>query len=138
MMVVELNNAATAVRNRDEVPARIESTIPGNLSSEVSPISTRLPTTLTERPDSRITFNTTRASSPDGMPEITEASFDNIAHTKARLAMLFEPGTETTASIGPAGGRRTTVVTTRAVWRDGIRGPATRLETLRHVLLEQL
>ena len=44
--------------------------------------------------------------------------------------MLFEPGTETTASIGPEGGRSTTVVTTRAVWRDGIRGPATRLETL--------
>jgi hypothetical protein len=99
---------------------------------------TSLPRFVIERPESLITSNTTRASSPVGIPEIREAPFDNIAHTKARLATLFEPGTDTTASIGPSGGRRWTVVTTVAGLPDGIREPATRLETLLHVQLAQL
>ena len=113
--VGRLDIDTTAVRNRDDVPASTASTIPGNLRVEVSPMMTSLPRFVIERPESLITSNTTRASSPVGIPEIREASFDNIAHTKARLATLFEPGTDTTASIGPSGGRRWTVVTTVAV-----------------------
>jgi hypothetical protein len=75
---------------------------------------TSFPRFVIERPESLMTFNTTRASSPVGMPEIREASFDNIAHTNARLATLFEPGTDTTASIGPAFGCSEIVVTTMA------------------------
>ena len=115
MIVVESNRAATAVRNREEVPANTATTIQGNLSNDDSPMRTSFSLTLIERPESRITFNTTCASSPDGIPEIREASFDNIAHTNARLATLFDPGTEMTASIGPTGGRGLIVVTTTAV-----------------------
>ena len=126
MIVVVSNRQATAVRNRDDVPASTASTIPGNVSVAVSPIMTSLPRTVIERPESLITSTTTRASSPVGIPEMRDASFDNIAHTKARLATLLEPGTETTASSGPSLGCSTTVVTTVAGWLGEIHGPATR------------
>jgi hypothetical protein len=114
MIVVVSNRDATAVRKREDVPAKTASTIPGNFRTDVSPITTSSLSICIDRPESRITFSTTRASSPDGIPEIREDSFDNMAHTSARFATLFDPGTDTTASSGPTGGCNSIDVTTTA------------------------
>jgi hypothetical protein len=94
MIVVASDNAAIAVTNREVVPAKRASMIVGKRDAEPPFIETAPSPTRKRHFVSNKASTRTCVSSPSGKPEMVEVPSANIAHTRARLAMLFDPGTE--------------------------------------------
>ena len=107
-------SAATAVMKRDVVPASPAWSRPAPLTSR-PPVPTtraRSPPTDNVTPSPARQSVIARVSSPRGTPVSSLSPSARAAQISARLAMLFEPGTSTTASSGPVAvpTRRTSVI----------------------------
>ena len=94
--------AARAVTNRDVVPASRASRWPSlDVSTPPLPSTvTTAPSTASRTPSASRHSIIATVSSPGGTFATSLGPSASAAHTSARLAMLFEPGTVTTASSG--------------------------------------
>ena len=123
-------SAASAVTNRDVVPARRAGSTAGPLSNPAGPppLTTTPPSMRpTPTPSTSRQSSIAATSSPSGTSRSTVVPEARQAHTRARLAMLFEPGTSTVASTGRSRVRtRTTRIRPAAARPGGSRGPADR------------
>jgi hypothetical protein len=115
-----LPSAASAVRNREVVPASAAwtSISPIPRGSPIPVNRTRVPAASTTAPIAVRPASMAAVSSPSGTFASSLVPGASAAHTSARLAIDFEPGTATTASTGPSSRRtRRAPVITRAASR---------------------
>ena len=100
-------SAASAVRNLDVVPASAACTSAGPIASGsgTPAIVTRPSTDSTPAPSALRPSTMAVVSSPSGTFVSSLVPAASAAHTNARLAIDFDPGTATTASISPPSGR---------------------------------
>ena len=94
---------------RDVVPASRAGRVMGPRRNWPTPppMVTVVPSRSTSRPSARRQSIIASVSSPSGTSVSTLWPSASAAQTSARLAMLFEPGTSTTASSGaPSGATR--------------------------------